>query len=322
MNTQSPKPDPTLKYLTMLQSQYDKKLKDYEMAMKEYTMYKNTFTADIGSIGAPEQYFQMANTPRNLDLNQATPTGSGDGIEKELSVLLKKLKEEKGLVVMKNKVFWGEGKDKTTFVRSAQACKKKCEKRDTCSGASFIKRYPNSKRGGCYLRTGMGKVRTREGGVAMVNQFMVLIAKLKHLNARLLRINQKILTANTQWKRNDLDSWRDATYEMEDKTTDRHNELVDQREILDNMLQEYDSISVGLGDTQLGTTQSLLWYRIFILLLLFIVLAGIVVVTGIPVNILTSAWLVVFVLWFLGFTYLAVFLLVIYILYYIYSVPM
>jgi hypothetical protein len=321
MNNQDLTQGPTLKHLSSLQSRYDKLLKDYEMAMKEYTAYTKTVNVELGSLGEFDKFAKTTNTPTSGRVDYTNPTGKDDVVEKELSTLLKTIKEEEGLVIQRNKVFWGSGKDKTIFTYSANACRTACQKRDTCSGASFIKKNSGSSKGGCYLRTGTGKVRTREGSVAIVNNFVVLVAKLQQLNTRLLNINKKIVDANTQWKVNDVDTWREATYRLEDKTTDRHNELLDQREILDEMMQQYDSIEAGRNDTSIGTTQSLLWYRIFILLLVFIVIAGFVIIFNIDIGFLTSIWLVIFVLWFLGFTYLALFSLIVYILYYIYSVP-
>mgnify|MGYP001158738820 CR=1 FL=1 len=319
------KPDPTLNYLTTLQSRYDKKLKDYEMTLKEYQTYKSTVNLDVEELRIAEKYLQMAGmgnmSQGRISVNADSPSGTGDSTEKEMSKILNKMKKGAGLELMPDKVFWGQGRDKTRYVSSPQECRTLCEKSKKCTGASFIPFSRRAKRGGCYLRTGMGNVRTQEGSTAIVNKFMVLVAKLKYLNTELISINQKIMNANTNWQKNDMDSWRDATYRLEDETTDRHNELLDQREIIDNLMIEYDSATAGMKDTDLGATQNLLWYRIYFLILIIILVGGVMLVMGVTPSFLTMTIAVIFSSYFLGFHYLALILTIIYILYYLYSIP-
>ena len=319
------KPDPTLNYLTTLQSRYDKKLKDYEMTLKEYQTYKSTVNLDVEELRIAEKYLQMAGmgnmSQGRISVNADNPSGTGDSTEKEMSKILNKMKKGAGLELMPDKVFWGQGRDKTRYVSSPQECRTLCEKSKKCTGASFIPFSRRAKRGGCYLRTGMGNVRTQEGSTAIVNKFMVLVAKLKYLNTELISINQKIMNANTNWQKNDMDSWRDATYRLEDETTDRHNELLDQREIIDNLMIEYDSATAGMKDTDLGATQNLLWYRIYFLILIIILVGGVMLVMGVKPSFLTMTIAVIFSSYFLGFHYLALILTIIYILYYLYSIP-
>ena len=319
------KPDPTLNYLTTLQSRYDKKLKDYEMTLKEYQTYKSTVNLDVEELRIAEKYLQMAGVGNmsqgRISVDANNPSGTGDSSEKEMSKILNKMKKGAGLELMPDKVFWGQGRDKTRYVSSPQECRTLCEKSKKCTGASFIPFSRRAKRGGCYLRTGMGNVRTQEGSTAIVNKFMVLVAKLKYLNSELISINQKIMNANTNWQKNDMDSWRDATYRLEDETTDRHNELLDQREIIDNLMIEYDSATAGMKDTDLGATQNLLWYRIYFLILIIILVGGVMLVMGVTPSFLTMTIAVIFSSYFLGFHYLALILTIIYILYYLYSIP-
>lgn len=319
------KPDPTLNYLTTLQSRYDQKLKDYEMTLKEYQTYKSSVNLDVEELRIAEKYLQMAGmgnmSQGRISVNADSPSGTGDSTEKEMSKILNKMKKGAGLELMPDKVFWGQGRDKTRYVSSPQECRTLCENSKKCTGASFIPFSRNVKKGGCYLRTGMGNVRSQEGSTAIVNKFMVLVAKLKYLNSELISINQKILNANTNWQKNDMDSWRDSTYRLEDETTDRHNELLDQREIIDNLMVEYDSANASMKDTDLGATQNLLWYRIYFLILIIILVGGIMLVMNVTPSFLTMTIAVIFSSYFLGFHYLALILSIIYILYYLYSIP-
>jgi hypothetical protein len=295
------------------------------MTLKEYQTYKSTVNLDVEELRIAERYLQMAGmgsmSQGRISVNADNPSGTGDSSEKEMSKILNKMKKGAGLELMPDKVFWGQGRDKTRYVSSPQECRTLCEKSSKCTGASFIPFSKRAKKGGCYLRTGMGNVRTQEGSTAIVNKFMVLVAKLKYLNSELISINQKIMNANTNWQKNDMDSWRDATYRLEDETTDRHNELLDQREIIDNLMVEYDSMNASMEDTDLGATQNLLWYRIYFLLLIIILVGGVMLVMGVTPSFLTMTIAVIFSSYFLGFHYLALILTIIYILYYLYSIP-
>ena len=48
-----------------------------------------------------------------ISVNADNPSGTGDSTEKEMSKILNKMKKGAGLELMPDKVFWGQGRDKT-----------------------------------------------------------------------------------------------------------------------------------------------------------------------------------------------------------------
>ena len=135
-------------------------------------------------------------------------------------------------------------------------------------------------------------------------------------------INSDLIAEITETKGNDLGLWNDKTDEMEENVTTNHNDLVDQRSILDDLMTNYDVMSIQSEETGYNTRQFMLQYRLWIVILMIVLfIIPYVWVFGTPPA-LISLLFFIFVLWLFEVKYLAMFALVIYILYYIYMIPL
>jgi len=171
------------------------------------------------------------------------------------------------------------------------------------------------------MQSGAGKVYADPNAHAIVNKVTDLIQTIMEYNRQLMIINNQIKEEVTSTPSNNQDSWDTAIGNEEKNVTARHNSLIVQHDIMDKLMNKYDTAASGVIETKLSTTQNFYWYRIWAIILLSFVYIASLWSFGIMPSTMLNILMALLVIWVTGFKYLAFILLAIYILYYIYMIP-
>jgi len=305
---------PTLKNLHTLESKYETKLQEYVQAIDELEELSSSMSLNNEKRLLLTQF---------IDASRSVMNKKRRGRRMRAKALVRKLRASDGaFVVKKDRVFWGSRALKTMTTNGENACLDKCKSKRKCTGATYVPSGDSGSVGVCMLRAGRGNIKTKPGKYAIVNAFEQAVRAVKEYQSQLMDINSDLIAEITETKGNDLGLWNDKTDEMEENVTTNHNDLVDQRSILDDLMTNYDVMSIQSEETGYNTRQFMLQYRLWIVILMIVLfIIPYVWVFGTPPA-LISLLFFIFVLWLFEVKYLAMFALVIYILYYIYMIPL
>lgn len=298
----------------MLQVQYDAKLKQYNQAIEDLNAMRRYLGLTLPSVDQINE-FTKTNPVQDKDLLRAQQEiVTSDN----LNAYANSAKTKKGVLrKYENKSFWGQRGFKSVRKRNSSSCLRVCKRKNLCSGATFS---PDTKM--CYLRTGPGKLQSSFGKVAIVNDVMVKLNELKEYNSQLLEINSKIIDLilgggqTTSLDRYIQDNNRQNTAVIKD-----HNRLVEQRNMIDDMITEYDSSNIKSSDTGLVTASKLLSMRGYILLLIALIAVPVVHVYGLPNN-YVSAIIASLLFWYLNMRHIAIVIAFLAVLVFAYNVPL
>ena len=324
----------TLDNIHSLQRRYDIKLKEYEQVLAEYQLLQTSVKVDNKIVKDAMPYVKQGAARVNIDVEfdpetTRIPDSTIKGevaeeaaVSKGISKILEKMRENEGvLIYLKDRMFWGQKSVRVSRTTDQNQCLAKCAGNKKCDGATFIPpKNSSAYTGTCYERSGEGSVKVRDGTYAIVNKMAVLTSTLLEINGQLISLNNQILDYNTSYSGTNLDVLSKSTDQGENKLTSRHNELVDQREILGVMKSEYANIGAGKQETGLVTRMNFYRYRFWYTLFLFVAFVAFLWSVGLP-PIYVLILLGIYVVWFLGFGYVAIFSLFIYMLYYLYMIP-
>ena len=310
--------EPTLKNLYTLQNKYDEKMAQYEQAFRDLqSTLINVSGLTSTEINKINSYMNSLNTQTLVDQAISEPqVVIGD----DMKNIMNKIKNSQdGLIIKPGRGFAGDSivSNGIVYITTAQECLTNCKQHKDCTGATF---YKENK--ACSMASGNGKIYTDSNTDAIVNKVTDLMQTLLSYNYQLMVINKEIKNEILNTPSNSQDTWNTTTDEMEVNVTNQHNALLIQREALEKVAQQYDVSSIGVNETELTTNQSFYWYRIWTIFILFIFYFSIIFLTGISIHPLVHFLIIIFVVWAIGFKYLAFIMLIIYILYYIYMIPM
>lgn len=302
-----------------LQRRYDIKLKEYEQVLAEYQLLQNSVKIDSKLAKDALPYVKKGAARVNIDVEfdpetTRIPDSTIKGevaeeaaVSKGITKILEKMRENEGvLIYLKDRMFWGEKSVRTSRTSDQNQCLAKCASNKKCDGATFIPPKGSSAyTGTCYERAGEGTVRARDGAYAIVNKMAVLVSTLLELNGQLISLNNQIVDYNTSYNGTNLDNLATSTKQGENTLTSRHNELVDQREILGIMKTEYTNVGAGKQETGLVTRMNFYRYRAWYMLFLLVVFVGFLWSLGTP-PIYVLLMIGIYGIWFMGFGYVAV----------------
>ena len=316
--------NPNLQSLTSLQMEYDNKLQEYNQVIADFL--QETRTRGLAkSIKKEREILRKklrsgdAATVTNLESQQKSLL-TDDILVNAIS----KMKKGNGVLgLYPNKVYWGsnfisEGRAKNTVV-----CLRRCQKNKQCTGAWYDNtgKWSSSDGGWCQLRGGPGgNERTWVGRYAIMNKLMVKLNYMKELNQQLLALNERIATEIKTSDPN-LDTITTTNDKANLGMENDHVTLVAQREILDARIRKYDSTAVQASDTDKLATQSLLVYRLFILLAVFVFYVPVMWKYG-PPRLSVSMVLLALILLLLNMKTIAFYVLVVTIFYLCYNIPL
>ncbi len=306
--------EPTLQNLYTLQNKYNEKLAQYQQAFRDFqstlTSITGLSTSDTNKLNSFVKSFDSATL---IDPNEADAA-----IDNAATILNKVKASSEGMIIIPDRGYAG----KTTIdggiipAPSADACLTRCKQNSQCSGATFYKTNNT-----CVMQSGAGKVYADPNAHAIVNKVTDLIQTIMEYNRQLMIINNQIKEEVTSTPSNNQDSWDTAIGNEEKNVTARHNSLIVQHDIMDKLMNKYDTAASGVIETKLSTTQNFYWYRIWAIILLSFVYIASLWSFGIMPSTMLNILMALLVIWVTGFKYLAFILLAIYILYYIYMIP-
>jgi len=305
--------EPTLQNLYTLQNKYDEKLTQYQQAFRDFQSTLTNITgltnSDMRKLTSFAKSFDTANLNAQTDMDTS-----------EVANILNKIKESsEGLIIKPDRGYDG----RTTIdggiipAPSADSCLSSCKQNILCSGATYYKTNNT-----CVLQSGTGKVYADPNTDAIVNKVADLMQTIMEYNRQLIIINNQIKEEITSTPSNNQDSWDTATRNGKMNVVSRHNSLLVQHDIIDKLMKKYNTAATGVIESKLSTTQHFYWYRIWAVIFVSCLYIAILWTFGIMPSTMLNIMLLLFVTWIFGFKYLSLVGLTIYILYYIYMVPL
>jgi len=310
--------EPTLKNLHTLQNKYNEKMAQYKQAFRDLqstlTNISGLTSSEINKINS---YMNSINTQTLVDQAIAEPhVVIGDDM---INIMNKIKNSQDGLIIKPGRGFAGTNNVSggIVYTTNAQECLTKCKQHNQCIGATFYKENQS-----CVMSSGNGNIYTDPNTDAIVNKVSSLMQTLLSYNYQLMVINKEIKNEILNTPSNNQDTWNTATKKMEDNVTNQHNALLLQRRAIEHVAQKYDVAAVGVNETKLSTKQAFYWYRIWALIIIAILYIALLTLFGVSLPLIINFLILILVVWTIGFKYLAYMMLIIYILYYIYMIPM
>jgi hypothetical protein len=225
--------------------------------------------------------------------------------------------KDRNFVVLPGRTFWGTSGLNEGKVSTASQCQSMCLSDTKCTGATFSagKQY-------CWTRAGEAIVTPGSStDYALIPQLMQSISVLKSLNNRLIEITDKInqnLRQIYPIAKNDIE---EKTQKQKILNQEYANLLLQQMEI-ENAIEKYETIEQKFVNGELNVHRQNSLLKFWYLILVFLVVIFIIEFIGIAKNIKAIIMIIVFFTLFLmtgfqgtsGFTWLMLFILVIYLL--------
>lgn len=205
----------------------------------------------------------------------------------------------------------------TTDINACQAMCSSTTQLPKCSGATF-----NSNTNQCNLYVGPSRIESSTGMYAIISNIQYLTGKLSEINNQLIELNKQIQNAVATRTENNLDIWGGKTENKNTALISNYNELLTQRDEINSLLVEYNSVNESLKDTTLVTNQQMTTYRLYTILLALLLCLLVVVFGNISINVIIVPLIIAAILFILNLTMFSFAIVVGVVLYYIYSIPM
>ena len=317
-----------LNNLFSLQTQYDKILNKYNFTVREYQNELKTLRNNnelynrvqnyLSTLGDTDAINELQTTDTSTSTVDMKPSSYLDSLyESDITDILAELRDQEGLLVLQQgRAFWGSSEIGDEFVADATECLDLCNTIDECSGATF---KGNENGGLCYIREGPGQIQPNVDSTAIVSKLQVFLSMIYEYNKQLTDLNNQIqdaVAAEPSTNQNAVELGNSIANETLEQ---RSAELTKQREVINELFQQYDTNRFGLNDTKLTVTQRFYQYRIWIILLIISILVSIYFIYGISGLYIIFPILFIFSTWFLGFSYLTFLILVISLFYLLYK---
>jgi len=316
--------NPNLTSLSSLQMRYDTKLQQYNQYLQDFLQESEKY-----SLGNEVKKEQKKIRKRIKNANNGSEQLGNLKLDKDFffsdDILLKAVSNMKArkdiFEVYPNTVYWGSRLLSSGIANDINTCVKRCQANVKCTGAWFQSASTSQVGGVCQLRAGPGGSGRRwMGRSAIMNKLMVSIGKIQGANKQLLALNKEITEAIRNLQPN-VDKISDANTVANNKMSTDYLTLVAQKELLDNRIQNYDSAAVSSNETEMLATQSLLRYRMVMLLFILLMCIPILATYGFP-SLSVSMIIGSLVLLALNMKTTAFYLLALTIIYLAYSLPL
>ena len=317
-----------LNNLFSLQTQYDKILSKYNLTAREYQNELNSLRNKNEKYDRIQRYLSSLGKTDTIKELQATESTTAPAnmkslgyldsqYESDITDILANLRDQEGLLVLlQGKRFVGTNVAGYEFVSNATECIDLCNKTNECTGATF---KGNENGGVCYINEGAGEIQPDPNSTAIVNKLQVFLNMIYDYNKQLMDINYQIQTAITDERSTNQDSLDLGNSLTNKELEQRNSQLMKQRNVINELFQQYDTNNYGLRDTNLSVTQRFYKYRLWIVLLITSILVSIYFIYGLSGLYKILPVIFVFATWLIGFPYLTFILLVVSLFYLLYK---
>lgn len=304
----------TLKNINTLQIEYETKLAQYNQAVQDFNAMVHKIHGETGVLQ------ELSASGIDMKDQKGVLVGNKKVLnDSDIYKYIDSAKKHQDIFeVLPDATYWGTSGVGSSRARSAIHCEKKCMNTKACTGATFI-----PKNRFCYLRSGTGEVHTgRNGRYAIVNTLMMKIQQLKGYNRRLLYINRQINNMIMRGgETTNLDGIMDENKKTNDVLVQEHNSLLDQRNIIDRLVQGYDNADEASTDTDLRATSSLIVYRFYVIVFIMLLYIPVVMKYGLP-GIYGLLFILSAVFWYFRMGHVSLVLLFLLAIVFAYSVPL
>lgn len=304
----------TLKNINTLQIEYETKLAQYNQAVQDFNAMVRKIHGESGVLQ------ELSISVNDIKHQKGVLVGNKKVLnDSDVYKYIDSAKRDQDILeILPDATYWGTSGVGTSRARSAIHCEKKCMNSSSCTGATFIPRNRF-----CYLRSGTGDVNTgRNGHYAIVNTLMMKIQQLKGYNKRLLYINRQINNMIRQGGgTTNLDGLMDENKKMNNVLVQEHNSLLDQRNIIDRLIQGYDNADEASTDTDLRATSSLMVYRFYVIVFIVLLYIPVLMKYGSP-GIYGLLLILSAVFWYFRMGHVSLALLFLLSIVFAYSVPL
>lgn len=166
---------------------------------------------------------------------------------------------EKQFVTVQGQAFNGTGSAGESSATTLQECVASCSNSKMCSGATFVSNE-------CQIRIGDSPmVSSSENSYAIIPKEKQLLINVEKYNKQLLDINQKL-----KQKIKTLEPLYDkTTNQVKEKNQElikHYNELIQERDNIKKMLNEYETLENQENNYQIVVTKNYYWYILLIIL--------------------------------------------------------
>ena len=169
------------------------------------------------------------------------------------------------LTTVPNTSFVGESNISVKNHSSINKCKKSCKSNTSCSGATF-----NNNSNSCTLSSGNGNIVYTSQSTAIVQEALYYSYQLQNINSQLMDINEKMITITN----NNYDQFQqnqEKNQEQEQSLQSNYQTLTQEREQIDIMIREFQTINAAYENGNINLTSSYYSYIILIFVAIFLV---------------------------------------------------
>jgi hypothetical protein len=173
----------------------------------------------------------------------------------------------KEMVSITGAAFWGTSSLSETNSQTLEECKASCMKLSNCSGATYNLTNGTSK---CMLRKGNGNIiGGSQNDVAIVIKGQQLLKIVENINDELTKVNNQIQTLTTPTVKQMFNLKSNEIKEENKVLIGQYNNLIGERDKMQNMLNEYQSLDAKEIEGSIHISQN---YYSFILLMVIAIL--------------------------------------------------
>lgn len=175
---------------------------------------------------------------------------------------LKTYKNNKNLMKVPNTIYLGTGTINNSYIKNINECQSKCGTSNICSGASY-----NTQNNLCSTKRGYSDlIKGNNNDISIVPNHVKLSYELKNINQKLIDLNTQISLLINSTSQNYI---RDIVKRQQQQQILQNNSknLNIERNQIDNLINEYQTIENRLNDSELKVTEYYMRY----IILLFIV---------------------------------------------------
>jgi len=210
---------------------------------------------------------------------------------------------------------------------SIEACQAKCSALSNCGGATF---NLNPSGNNCYFSnstntTGPSYGIIPAGGwLAVVKKSIYYAYQLADMNSKLIDLNKQIQASISTNPSENLDVANSNKSAEATKMLNDYNTLLTQRQSIKDLIQKYDTINESSQESVMIVNQNLLNYRVFVIVLIFLLYIGCVILFNIPLgfNPISIALVISLISYFLNMVLISFVILVMTMFYYVSQINM
>lgn len=166
---------------------------------------------------------------------------------------------KKELVTIQGQAFNGTGSAGESSATTLQECVASCSNSKTCSGATFVSNE-------CQIRTGDSPLMSSsENSYAIIPKGKQLLINVEKYNQQLLDINKQ-LTQKIKALEPLYDKTANEVKNKNQELLENYNELIQERENIMKMLNDYETLENQENNNQIKVTQNYYWYILLVIL--------------------------------------------------------